>query len=430
MSRAEILFTAGYVFQGDLNTENLREAFHAIVDNIGKFGHQIDFTAQNDFHWRPFAAYEDRFHVLETDDLEEEFIELSARGFELRSSSKNFPMNLVVIKSTHPETENRFILAQMCSHEYIDARSAETILHLIVDYYNAMEVNNYETMRELVSQASNLHTLHAEEMIQRLRTPDYDLEANVQHLASYPIADVGGHGVRLATLPELLPKFAERKRRPVTVVVDAKRMIEHCRTAFPEVTKNAVITGVLHKALYNINTEHLGKNEPHIISGKTVSDLLPADFRRRYIGNYIAFVPVSTPGEIPVEHISKGVHDRIVEFKSRQINLTCFELVEQGAAENAVGTADDELSYIITNWNNYRFLAGKSFLAGCESLAHLSAVNVDPLDAGGAALINRAVVVINLSFDDQLCFSMFPSLREDSENERLVAEVERLFLQA
>ena len=60
-------------------------------------------------------------------------------------------------------------------------------------------------------------------------------------------------------------------------------------------------------------------------------------------------------------------------------------------------------------------------------MAHRSAVNVDPQDNAGAALINRAIIVINLSPNDELCLSMFPSLRDDEENRRLITEVEQLF---
>lgn len=427
MSRAEILFTAGYVFKGELDIEGFKDSFHTIVDSIAKLNHQLDFKAQNEFHWKPSDTYNERFHVFESEDIENELKEVSARGFDIRASSNNFPMNLVIIKSTHPEEKDKFVVAKMWSHEFIDARSAESIFHLIVDHYNAKVKGDADGMQTAEKKAQQLHTLDAGDMVEKVKSADYDHQENAEHLASYAISDEGDYGVRIATLSDLLPEFAKRKRFPVSCIVDAKPMIARCREAYPEASKNAIITAVLHKALYNINVTHKGKPEHQIISGKTVSDLLSPELREQYIGNYIAFVPVSTPGEISIEDMSKQIHDRIVVFKSKQINLTCFELVEQAANANVVGTADDELSYVITNWNNYRFLSDKTFIEGCESVAHYSAVNVDPLDAGGAALINRAIVVINLSLDDQLCFSMFPSLRNDEENKQLIAEVERLF---
>ncbi|ARU58942.1 hypothetical protein OLMES_4954 [Oleiphilus messinensis] len=430
MSRAEILFTAAYVFKGQIDTDLLQSCFSTISETIAKLNHQIQFKAQNDFSWHPFEDYGQCFHVIDTPHIEDELKKLSARGFDVRSGSNNFPMNLVVLRSSDPGAPDQFAIAQMCSHEFLDARSAETLFHLIVDLYNARKEGNTAAEAEVLEAAHRLHTLDATEMCSLLRSEDYDLDANAQDLESYAVADIGDYGVRIDTLPELLPRFAERTRHPVSCVVDARPMIEKCREKYPDVTKNAVITAVLHKALYNLNVTHKNKQGEHIISGKTVSDLLSPEMRKDYIGNYIAFVPLTTRGEPDIEDIAKAVHERIVEFKAKQINLTCFELVEAAANENIMGTADEELSYVITNWNNYRFLADKNLIHGCESIAHLSAVNVDPKDAGGAALINRAIVVINLSFNDQLCFSMFPSLRNDDENRLLVAEVERLFVNA
>ena len=77
-------------------------------------------------------------------------------------------------------------------------------------------------------------------------------------------------------------------------------------------------------------------------------------------------MPLSTEGEQPIEQQAKAIHDRIVDFRNRQISLTCFDLVEQAAEQNVVGTADDELSYVITNWNNYRFLSSRSFWRGAN----------------------------------------------------------------
>jgi len=426
MSRSEIIFTAGYLFKGKIRVPELKESFYAITSSISKFNHQVNFKAQDHFSWQLFDDFGECFHVFESDDIQEKLKEISADSFDIRAASKNYPVHLVVINST---TNDQFYIAEMCSHEYMDARSAETVFHLIIDHYNALSFGDTEAMVSAVHEAKSLQTLDAQSMINLLKRDGYDGPANIEHLENYSTSDAGEHGVRLATLPELLPKFAEKKRQPISCIIDANPMITKCRNIYPEVTKNAVVTAVLHKALYNINVASKGHSEKQIISGKTVSDLLTPGLREQYLGNYISFVPISTPGEISIEQIAKSIHDRITEFRVKQINLTCFDMVEQAAEENAVGTEDDEVSYVITNWNNYRFLSSRTFLAGCESLALHSAVNVDPIDAGGAALINRAIVVINLNFDDELCFSMFPSLRDDNENRRLTAEVEKLFKQ-
>lgn len=430
MSRAEILFTAGYAFRGPLHLAKIQASFEAIVSQISKLHHQLEFRAQNDFQWRPKSDYGSCFHVVESHDIRQELDEISARGFEIRAASGAFPFNLVVLKSTNPATPDEFILAQLCSHEFLDARSAESVFHLILEHYNALAQDNLSNAQQAIETARKLRTIDASAMMAKVKAADYDFEANAEHLSQYKVEDKGEHGVRLATIEGLLPEFRQRKRLPVSCELDAKPLIEQVRQNHPEVSKNSVITAVLHKAIYNINVQDKGLPKEQIISGNMVSDLISAELRQHYIGNYIGFVPVSTPGELAIEEIAIKVHQRIQEFKSKQINITCFEQVEQAAEQNLVGTADNELSYIITNWNNYRLLNGEELLYECDALAHYSAVNVDPIDLAGAALINRPVVVINLSPGDRLCFSMFPSLRDDGENRRIVNEVKRLFLQA
>src|SRR5690606_41056700 len=80
---------------------------------------------------------------------------------------------------------------------------------------------------------------------------------------------------------------------------------------------------------------------------KMLSDLLVPELRQRQMGNYIAFVPVSVDGELPVEEIAKQIHERIREFKTHKIDVSLFSATEaavqigrascRGGAERAGG---------------------------------------------------------------------------------------------
>ena len=80
------------------------------------------------------------------------------------------------------------------------------------------------------------------------------------------------------------------------------------------------------------------------------------------------------------------------------------------------------MSFIVTNWNNYNYLNSNSYLTNCESLKHLSAVNIEPKDNLGAALVNRPVAVVNFSPNSELCLSYIPSLRNQKENKDLLTQ--------
>jgi hypothetical protein len=59
MSRANILFTSGYRFKGELNLEHLEAGFVAVVGCIGKFKYRMHFETQGNFHWQPAGAYDE-----------------------------------------------------------------------------------------------------------------------------------------------------------------------------------------------------------------------------------------------------------------------------------------------------------------------------------------------------------------------------------
>ncbi|NTS77031.1 hypothetical protein HR060_09115 [Catenovulum sp. SM1970] len=418
MSRAEILFNAGYQFKGTIDAEQLEQSFLAIVDNIAKFNHQLNYRDQDSFSWQHQPQYQQRFHHIQADDLDSAFSDLSANAFEIRESSNNYPFNLVLISGN-----DEFIIALLNSHEFVDARSSANVFDLIVKHYNAVKAGDDKLAHTAELSAKSLKTDSAAAISRQLKNADYNTENNLNRLQNLAVADDGGYGVSVHEMDALLPPFKARYRKPVNCQFDLTRAISACRKQYPEVSKNAIINALIHQAIYNLNQTNDKGAKEQTIAGKMVVDIIPNDDRHNHVGNYIGFVPLSTDGHISLADIAKSINDYIVEVKETQLNLTCFDLVEDLAQQKVIGTANEPFSYIITNWNNYNFLQGKDYLHGCESVAHISGVNVDPIDATGAALINRPVFVVNMSFDDQVYISLFPSLVDDKINQQLVDEI-------
>ena len=414
MNRANILFTSGYRFRGELNTDNLEASFLAIVDGIDKFEHRLHFKAQNDFRWQPAGAYHKRVRVVDSDDIDDAFQELCRHSLSLLDGDSHCPMALTVIRDRG--NSNEFIIAQTSEHTYVDARSAEIIFNRVVDYYNAMMRGDDERMAEISVAAKNSKTLSSEEMVKILTAEGHDREANIAGLVAYPVADVGEYAIPLATVPGCLDDYKKQRFAPVVEFFDVKDLLAQCREKYPEVTKNSVLCAALAKGFYNLNRQVKNKPEKHIISFKMLSDLLSPELRQAYCGNYIAFVPVSVEGDRPIEEMAKDIHDRIRHFKRSKLDVTVFKLTEEAVEAGLVGTADDPLSFVVTNWSNHRFLHNQEFIHGCESLRHRSGVNIEPKDTLGAILVNRPILVINMSRNDELCLSFFPSLRSEQEN--------------
>lgn len=413
MSRANILFTNGYHFRGSLDPGHLEASFIAVVECMEKFEHRLDFETQDKFQWIPDKTYSKRFHIIDSDDIDNEFRELCRNSLSLLDEGQHCPMVLTVIRDRHQAGE--FIIAQTSEHSYVDARSSEVLFNRIIDHYNALCRKDTARLVSIIQAVKKLRTASSADMIEILGAEGHDAETNIQDLSAYPVADIGEYVIPLQDVPGCLEQYKLQRFAPVVKFFDIRQLTERCRNKYPNVTQNSVICAALAKGFYELNHKTKGKPEQHTISFKMLSDLLSPELRQEYSGNYIAFVPVSVDGERPLEEIAQQINERIRHFKTSKLDLSLFQAVEDAVDAALVGTIDDPLSFVVTNWNNYQFLDTEEFLHGCTSLRHQSGVNIEPKDTLGAVLVNRPILVVNLSPNDELCLSFFPSLRSEAE---------------
>ncbi|MCW8931251.1 MAG: hypothetical protein OQL19_13545 [Gammaproteobacteria bacterium] len=429
MSRANIIFTSGYKFSGQLNTDNLYKSFISVLDQIVKFEYQIHHQSQSDYQWKKSGPFKNRFLTIKTDDIDEEFKNICSRSFDLLKEANHYPMLLAVIEPviTKDAEENVFIIAQLSEHAHCDAGSSELIFNKVIEHYNALESDDHTSAQKILEGIKDLITLDSEDMIELLKQEHFNHQDNVDNLMQYPVADVGEYRLPPDTIAHHLEEYKKRIRKPIIQYFDIQLALEKCRKVYPEITKNSIVCALLAKGIYKLNVSLKNKPKEHIISFKMVSNILPKDLRDKYFGNYISFIPVSVDGHLSVEDIAYSINERIKEFKSTQLNLSIFSLVEDAVKASEVGSVDEEMSFIVTNWNNYTFLNNPDYLSGCQSIKHISGVNIEPKDTLGALLVNRPVLVINLSPDEELCLSYFPSLRSDDETLQIAESMEKAF---
>lgn len=232
-----------------------------------------------------------------------------------------------------------------------------------------------------------------------------------------PNYDLGQHVIPISSLDNALADYRSTPRAPLIQYFNVDALIRDCRDKYPSLSKNSIICAAITKAIYAINVQEKAVDAKHNISFKMVSDILSPGMRQQYSGNYIAFVPVTVDGEKPLEDIAYDINCTVVDFKENELDTSVFALTEEAIRNALVGTADDPLSFIVTNWNNFSFIETKDFLLNCQSIRHQSGVNINPKDSLGAALVNRPVLVINFSPDGELCISQFPSLSLPTVND-------------
>lgn len=423
MDRANIFFTSGYRFSGELNLAALEVSFLAVASAMRKFEYRLHFEAQNRFHWKHVGHHRQHFRVVECDDIDQAFAELCRDSLSLTEDGAHCPMALTVLQQ---RGSNEFIIAQTSEHTYLDARSAEFLFNRLVAHYNALVKGDAGQQREILDAVRRVRTIGGDEMLEILGLDDAAHQDNLAGLGAYPVADEGRHAIPLQDVPACLDDYRKQRFAPVVRFFPLGELLARCRRHAPEVTKNSVICAALAKGFYNLGRQK-GLPERQTISFKMLSDLLVPELREHYGGNYIAFVPVSVDGERPVEEIAAQIHQRIREFKTKKIDVSLFRAVEDAVRQGVVGTVDDPLSFVVTNWNNYGFLNSPDYLHGCTALRHQSGVNIEPRDTLGAVLVNRPILVINQSAPDEVCLSLFPSLRSQAENEAVVASIGEVF---
>ena len=430
MERANIVFTNGYRFKGSIDEACFAESVKAICKCIIKFNYQVNFKTQDCYSWDATSQREYQLQSLLTSDLDQAFSQLCEDSFVIFDKENSEPMLFTIIKSTC-DFDDEFIISQSCNHIYVDARSAEVIFNNIINYYNALCSEDTSTAKDIVLRTKALRTLSSDIVIDECfkENPSANHDKNVEKIVHYPVKDFGKHVIPRNTLNEVLTHYRKTRRAPLIQYFNVEDIIKLCRIKYPNVSKNSVICAVIVKAIYNINVQDKDVKTEHIISFKMLSDILQANLRQKYSGNYIAFVPVSVNGEKKLEEIANDINDSVVEFKKTELDTSVFALTEDAISNALVGTADDPLSFVVTNWNNFAFTGSKSFLTNCQSIRHQSGVNVNPKDTLGAALVNRPVLVINFSPCGELCISQFPSLSSQAVNDNLGEHLSAIFLQ-
>lgn len=425
MDRANIFFSSGYRFRGALDIAGLEASFIAIASAFGKFEYRLHFEAQDRFAWRPLVPrHSSHFRVVEGADLDLAFGELCRDSLALAEAGGHCPMAITVLRQSDSD---EFIIVQTCEHTYLDARSAEFLFNRMIACYNAQRSGDAAARQAALAAVRRVRTVGGDEMVDLLGLDARAHADNLQALGAYPVADDGRHAIPLSDVPACLDGYRQQRFAPVIRFFACGELLARCRRHAPEVTQNSVICAALVKGFYLLNRARHGLPEHHTISFKMLSDLLAPEARERYSGNYIAFVPVSVDGGLPVEEIARQIHERIREFKTKKIDLSLFRATEDAVRAGLVGTVDDPLSFVVTNWNNYTFLDNADYLHGCASLRHQSGVNIDPRDTLGAVLVNRPILVINRSAPDEVCLSFFPSLRAEAENLRAAAAIGEVF---
>ena len=325
MDRANIIFTNGYVFKGEVNPNELELSFKSIINSVSKFNFQLNYISQNNFHWSKFAYSSEVFHYENVEDLTLSFQSLSSKSIKLIGIA---PMMMTLLKS---QKDNEFIIAVSTNHTYMDARSANYVFNQVIKHYNASIASNIQLKELSIETIKSLGTEAGCDFVDKqlkIKT-DVNNTNNINGILDYEIQDVGKYGINRSDLSDCMAEFCKTDRLPQISQHDVNNCIAKCRSIYPQITKNSIVCALLAKSVYLLNIAQRQQAKSHKISFKMLSDLLNKENREKLTGNYISFVPVTVDGEKTLPEIALQIHNRIVEFKTKGIDLSMFSLTEQ-----------------------------------------------------------------------------------------------------
>ncbi len=408
-----------YKFEGFPDIEVLEEAFYAVVDNVARLNYQLKHVDDNKWEWQETDHYNDRFLVMKSSDIDRELEDLSeaAAIMSLSVDSNHSPMILAVIQSICDSGKDEFYITQICSHLYLDGRSAEYLFNLIVDYYNALSCGDTLRPEEIIRSAKQLRTISSDSVLSDLLdtvSPTIH-HGNIRELSSLETCDVGEYTIRQDLMPTDLNVCPSVFRR-----FELANIVRSCRDEYPHLTRNSIILATLVKAFYNHNITDRHKAENHKISFFMFTDLLLPELRKQYCGNYVSGFPVTVEGNRDLEDIANDIGAIITAYKASKMDWSisalgpsakrCNTLTKQQVKDAT--EFQNNLSFMVSNWTNFRFDSDSNFLNNCRTLEHRNALRMEP-DGRALTQINHLVLIVSIGPRNSLCVSMMYALKNE-----------------
>lgn len=428
MYRCGILCVLGYRFIGLPDLCRLRASFEQVIGQVDKFCWDIQLDHQGQVQWQYRGPRVPAVIEQEAGDLHQAFAQCCAELFTLHEQSQQCPMMLVIVRQpAQPEQPEACLLIQVMDHAYCDARSSEVLWGLVMDHYLASLHSDAVKQGQVLSLAKKLSTPGSNAIYRMgskhalLPLPWHQHVRNVWQLVRHKQADGGGYAIPFKRIRAQLPAYCQSRREPIMRWVDLRHCIAQCRQQHAALTSNSVVTALVAQAVRQVNLHHkqLPPEKADRISFRMLADILSPRQRKQYLGNYIAYVPLTLDASLPLAELALQVEARVSQCRQQRIDLSQFRFLETAISRRWVGKVDDPVSYAITSVSNHRLNKAPHTLPGARFVEMLGAVNAQPRDEMGGLMNNKPVICTVLSPGQQLFLTFYPMIGPDDDNRRI-----------
>lgn len=411
-----MVFTQGFLFSGEVDNIELENSYLTITNNINKFS--INNKENEDQVNRLFKV----FHVKSTT---EKIKNLSSNCFTLmQESEKQVPIGLIVAID---ETAKNFSLILIADHSFIDAQSANHILNLIIQHYNAIKSHNLGLAIELIHSSQSLKTYNANDFLNTFTEsaiPE-NHEQNLEKIVNYKIEPDSAPLIS----DEIFSNYSNSRQVAENTALDLHKYFKRFRDniAYKHITKNNIITALLAKSFNAVEPDTVKQNSGYITFAMAVS--VPSyEQRKQCLGNYVITIPITVNIlENTVIEIAQSIQTRIEDCKSRKEDLSRFIITEEYFSQT-IQAIEDPFAFYVTNWTNQQLKTNELKLNGCEYHEQIGVLNVKPISKVEASYVNKQGIVICISPNDIVNLSLTPSITNKKPLESILSSVEKLVL--
>ena len=416
MVRCGVVYMFSYRFTGTVQHEVLTHSIDRVVNAIPRFRHLMKTDAGYQGHWQEQTPDMPLLVMMENDDIDQAF-EDYYQQLSQTDQDALAPMFFVLIKR---KAGDNFMILQCGKHSYCDGGSATFVFNQMIDYYNAMIQGCSDVMQVVLDNVSALTSPAPRDIFSlglNSKRKLIDI-GNLRHvkntvkLLTYKTCDETRYATPHAELQSMLAAFRDQTSAPIMRCFDVHALIEHCGRYFPAVSPNSMVCALIAKA-FHLHKRDTKKalNSPNI-SFRMMVDILTPPMRKKYIGNYIAYLPVTVYAPAAIHDIANVINHWLFDAKQKRADISMYKLLEFALGSGMANKTNDPVSYIIANISNTRLSSNPGLMHNATCNEFRACANSAPVDLGGAQLNNRPTLCFNLNSSGQLYVGFFNTLTD------------------
>lgn len=431
MDRCGVMFLCSYRFKGKIDEQCLEESVGTALEQVARLNLIMRTDEKYRGEWSQRLQNPCWFTVLNGDDLGESYHNLYRDIFNYRTNHNCGPMFFVLIKSTL--TPEEFIIVQCGDHSYCDGGSASMLFNKLIACYNHIKLKDQSQVNAVCHSLSLLESPSPDAIYSLapgrkkiISVGRWRHMKNLLGLMSYKVFDSGNYATPYAKIATEFSHFQRKKNDPVEVFFSVARLLERCSLQYPVLSPSIIVYALLAKAAFRVNQRAKGVNNNSALSFRVMVDLLNPRVREKYLGNFIAYMPVTLANDAPVAELANEIGQHLLDAKMRKADISMYKMLEFALSSGVANKVNDPTSFTIAQLGNPYLDANPGYLIDAQFQGFTANANAAPKDIKGAQLNNRPVVCFSLLDNKKLFLGFFNTVSDAQIPAQLLQQVDEI----